>query len=36
VQLLVGFGTPEAFGSFEHAGGSPAQSHLRVTPALMM
>ena len=33
-QLLVGLEAPEALLRFQHARGSPAQSHLRVPPAL--
>ena len=33
-QMLVGLEAPEALLGFQHARGSPAQSHLRVSPAL--
>jgi len=33
-QMLVGLEAPEALLGFQHARGSPAQSHLRVPPAL--
>jgi hypothetical protein len=33
-QMLVGFEAPEALLGFQHARRSPAQSHLRIPPAL--